>query len=72
MSAADGELVVEYVPDGERRRRVRYVPLESEPFAYDRIVEEYTPDGWRVVGPEIVRDVDVDDQRSAVRTFAGP
>ena len=72
MTAADGELVIEDAPVGGRRRRVRYVPIEVEPHAYTRIEEEHGPNGWRIVGTRPVHDVDVSDQRTDVRTFAGP
>ena len=72
MSATDGELVVEYAPTDKPRRRLRFAPIDASPFAYRMIEEEYAPDGWREVGNDTVDDVDVDDQRAAVRLFAGP
>ena len=72
MSATDGELVVEYAPEGKPRQRLRFVPIDASPFAYRLIKEEYALDGWRGVGSEIVDDVDADDQRTGMRAFAGP
>lgn len=70
------EIALEFTPEGDRRKRLRYQPLDDG--RWSRVTEELRESQWRVVGQKYVDGLEFSSpaaaysDRDAVTTFRGP